>query len=370
MPGHSRHGWVISPGSAALADILANSVAVILILILVTLAYRQEQARSELERNTDITTILARQVATSVVFNDLPSSPPSVLHDYDSCDIPHDCEPMLYPILELHRGFLRIFNTNTRIYRAELLRQENAFDRYLAGLTPEAQEWIRMDIHSISEYYLVLGIMQEHGLRPRHWHYLGEHVPPLANDSLLAERIAGIVGWEDAPPGISNQEGGGIGSGGHGATAAKHRDADILPGLEGAHLGGIGVLEALNYDSLLPPSAEGRAGGSPSGNPFAPQRNRRGGSIFDRPVQPGPLGTAQQAMRLFVPNTAAAPGQGPVLQVSAENYAPLMLSYLFKLLEAAREARAFEPQQQNRWLLSLAQNPQAMAALPHFDLVR
>ena len=378
MPPRGRHSsWIISPGSAALADILANSVAVILILILVTLAYRQEQSRSELERSTDITTILAREVATSVVYNDLPSSPPSVLHDYDSCDIPHDCDLTLYPIFELRQGHLRIFNTNTRIHRAELLRRDNAFDRYLAALTPEEQQWIRMDVHSVSEYYLVLGIMQEHGLRPRHWHYLGEHAEPLANPGGLAARVDGITELQKdygASLSAAMEDGGDDWLGAW--SGRRDVSGDGPAGLEGTRLGGIGVLNELNYDSLLPPAAgRNRSSGARSGNPSAPRPGRRGGSIFDRPGQPGPLGTPRQTMRLFVPNTMPPPpGQAQVLEVAAEHYAPLMLSYLFRVLEDARAERAFNPARQNAWLLALARElhgprgMQALAALPHYEL--
>ncbi|MGI9230027.1 MAG: hypothetical protein ACR2P9_09245 [Gammaproteobacteria bacterium] len=370
MSLHSRRSSVISPGSVALADILANSVAVILILILATLVNRQEQAREELERNTDITTILARQLATSIVFNDLPSSPPSVLHDYISCNIPHDCDPMLFPVLELHQGYLRIFNTNTRIYRAELLRQHNAFDRYIAALPLPMRQGIRLDIHSVSEYYLVIGIMQEHGLWPRHWHYLGEHVPPLANDA-LAERVEGAGNPEQtSTPAVED----GQGNNRDGTASGVGEFDDSSPGLEGTRLGGAGILGNLNYDSLLPPTAmAGRSGsGSAPGDPFAPRQDRRGNSMLNRQGQPGPLGTSGQTMRLFVPNATplAQQGQSQIIRVPPEHYVSLVLSYLFKMLEAAREYQAFEPARQNQWLLRLAEDPQLIADLPHYDLVQ
>ena len=48
--------------SVALADILANSVAVILILIAVTLTVLQERADTEMRKNTEITSLLSRQL--------------------------------------------------------------------------------------------------------------------------------------------------------------------------------------------------------------------------------------------------------------------------------------------------------------------
>ena len=371
-----RQGGVISPGSVALADILANSVAVIMILILATLVSRQQQAREEMERSTDITTILSRQLATTVVFNDLPSSPPSILHDYHSCDIPHDCNPMLYPIIEMHDGFLRIFNTNTRIYRAELLRPNNAFDRYLASLDPVMREMIRLDIHSVTEYYIILGIMQEHGLRSRHWHYLGEHVPPLAG-SPLQESIAGIRSGTDEDEGLSDEDGDGEGMGLMGALSSigdgTGSGGNGPPGLEGSQLGGADVLNALNFDSLLPPTAAaGRdiGMGSRSGGPLSQQRRRRP-SIFDRGARPGPLGTRGQATRLLIPNAVVTmQQQGRPLSIPPEHYHAVVLSYLLKVLETAREFQGLELSSLNSWLGELVRDPESASNLPHYDLVQ
>lgn len=377
MSLQSRRSSVISPGSVALADILANSVAVILILILATLVYRQEQARDELERNTDVTTLLARQLASTVVFNDLPSSPPSILHDYESCAIPHDCDPTLFPVLEMHKGYLRIFNTNTLIYRAELLRQHNAFDRYLASLPPAMSQSIRLDIHSVSEYYLVLGILDEHGIRPRHWHYLGEDVPPLANSTPLAERTEGAGGPQEEEEEAALGEEDGRGNSLRGSSSPRRELADAPVGLDGVSLGGAGVMGSLNYDSLLPPAvASGLSGGRsrPSGNPFAAPRDRRGNTLRRGGGQPGPLATGQQSMRLYIPNAATtqpnATRRTQVLHVPEEYYAPLVLSYLFKLLETAREEREFKPRQQGQWLLNMLRDPQALASLPYHEIVQ
>ena len=364
---------LISPGGVALADILANSVAVILILILATLVYRQEETQKELERGTDITTILARQLATAVVWNDLPSSPPSVLHDYDSCAIPHDCDPMLLPVLELHKGFIRIFNTATRIYRAELLRQQNAFDRYLTSLTPEERAGIRLDIHSITEYYLALGIMQEHGVRPRHWHYLGEDVPPLANLSPLAERVEGLRRPEDAERHAALEDGWGRSRHGRRRGQPEQSEGADLPELEGTSLGGAGVLGALQYDSLLPPAyleARGHRRGAPN-QPFAPGAPRLGGSMLDGQGQAGALSKGSDALRLFIPNAPTGAGATRQLQIPPEDYAEVTLHYLFRLLESARETGAFEPQRQHEWLLQLAQNPRVVLdRQPHQALVQ
>ena len=69
----------ISLGGVALADILANSVAVILIMIIITITVQQKRAEDEVSQNASVTTILARQLASTIVFNDLPSSPPARL---------------------------------------------------------------------------------------------------------------------------------------------------------------------------------------------------------------------------------------------------------------------------------------------------
>ena len=240
-------------GTVALADILANSVVVILLLIVITLKIKEEQIATQRQQSHDINVLLSRQIATSVVMNDLPSSRPAILHDYNSCDIPHDCNPGLYPIIELWPRMVREYNSGLTLTREQLLRETNALDAYLVQLSPDQKRNLRIDVYGVELFYLALDILKEHQVRPYHWHFLGEHQPqpgagfelPLAeaaeqrvedNLSLLAEEL---------------QLGAAAGS------AAESLPLPVSPD-------GVNLRSAqLWRDSLLPPPWEQAMGGSP-----------------------------------------------------------------------------------------------------------
>ena len=173
-------------GGVALADILANGVVVLLVVIIITISFKKQQTEQEIEQSVEISAILARDIASSLVFNDLPSSPPAVLHHYH-CVSPggpwrneygrHDCMPWLYPIIELHPDYVREFNSGRIFSRAELLRENNELDFYLSLLSPLEKRHARLDIYAVDLYYLALSILRENGLQPSHWHFMGETAP-------------------------------------------------------------------------------------------------------------------------------------------------------------------------------------------------
>lgn len=167
-------------GGVALADILANGVVVLLVVIILTLSIRKQQAEQEIEQSAEISAILARDIASSLVFNDLPSSPPAVLHNYN-CVSPwrneyerHDCQPWLYPVIELHSTYVRELTSNRIFYKETLLQENNEFDTYLRLLPLIVRERVRADIYDLDLYYLAISIMKENGARPNHWHFVGE----------------------------------------------------------------------------------------------------------------------------------------------------------------------------------------------------
>ena len=157
----------------ALADILANSVAIVIIMIVVTLMARHEQEREKLERTEDVAVLLSRELASSFVMNALPTSPPAQLHDYVTSPLDRNPHHATMPIIELRRNFVRDHYTGRRYGRDELLRQDNAFDAYLRGLTPDQLAALRMDIYSTRLFYVAMSILKAHGHAPRHWHFLG-----------------------------------------------------------------------------------------------------------------------------------------------------------------------------------------------------
>ena len=164
-------------GTVALADILANSVVVILLLIVITLKIKEEQIATQRQQSHDINVLLSRQIATSVVMNDLPSSRPALLHDYTSCRIPHDCNPALYPIIELHPNMMREYNSGLTLSREQLLEPTNQLDSYLVQLDADNKRNIRIDVYGVELFYLVLDILKQHDINVYHWHFLGEDSP-------------------------------------------------------------------------------------------------------------------------------------------------------------------------------------------------
>ena len=195
----SKNRFIQDFGGVALADVLANGVVVLLIVIIMTISFKKQQTEKQIEQNAEISAILARDIASSLVFNDLPSSPPAILHNYH-CRQPrgpwrnyyeqHDCMPWLYPIFELHKDRLREFNSNRIFTREQLLEEDNELDAYLRLLTPAQKQRARIDIYDVGIYYLALSILRENGIQPGHWHFLGEkHRPPTGGN--LADFLGG-----------------------------------------------------------------------------------------------------------------------------------------------------------------------------------
>ena len=395
----SKSFGLLGQSGVALADILANSVAVILILIAVTLTVQQKKAQDELEQNADITTILARQLATSVVFNDLPTSPPARLHDYHSCEIPHDCNPYLYPIIEMHDGYIRIFNNNTKIYRNELLRKENAFDLYIKNLRPEEILNLRLDVYSVSEYYLTLGILKEHNASPRHWHYLGESVPPLKNQILNEERIAGQQ-QDQSSEGLDEGQSKGDSEGSNDSESSNSsnqqsqgQNPSQMP--EGTELADSDSRQSLQYDSLLPP-ADGGSSNEVSDNtneqPGGPtesessQSNKTPTTLFEAltgmmaesqgltpPEQSGQGSSGKRSMRVHVPNAGKSTGNegksSDSVNLPADEYHRVVIAYILTMLEQAHIQKTLALPQAREWLAQLAQSPESIQQLPLYPLI-
>ena len=167
-----RPGLLPSFAGVALADILANSVAIVIIMIVVTLMTRYEEERDKLEQAEDVSVLLSREIASSFVMNALPTSPPAQLHDYVTSPLDRNPQHATMPIIELHDDFVRDGYTG-RIYgRDELLLQDNELDHYLASLAPEQLAATRVDVYGIDQFYVAMSIFRKHGLSPLHWHFL------------------------------------------------------------------------------------------------------------------------------------------------------------------------------------------------------
>lgn len=165
----------------ALADILANGVAIIVIMIVVSLMIHAEQEREKLEQTEDIAVLLSREIASSLVMNSLPTSPPAVLHNYTTSPLDRSPNHATMPIIELHDKFVRNYYTGAMYPRNELLKHDNALDKYITSLTPQQLVRLRIDIYSIAQFYIAMSILKHHNHKPRHWHFLGETAGGLAS---------------------------------------------------------------------------------------------------------------------------------------------------------------------------------------------
>jgi len=236
----------------ALADILANSAAIVIIMIVVTLMARREEEEQKLEQAEDVSVLLSRELATSFVMNALPTSAPARLHDYVTWPPDRNPQHSAMPVVELHAGFLRNFYTGETYPRDELLRQDNAFDDYVAGLTADQRAAIRIDVYSIKEFYIAMSILKAHGVTPRHWHFLATGPPTASSDPvrLLAGRPR--RDRPDSEPWAGD---------GLGTSNAVRRGGRALPG-------DVSVAGAMPHDEAYPMDGlgSGRGNGGPDGD--------------------------------------------------------------------------------------------------------
>ena len=156
----------------ALADILANGVAMLIIVIVLTLNARYEQEQGQLEQVDEVSVMLSRQLATSIVMNRLSASPPARLHDYQNSPLDRVRDPKILPIVELHRDFVRDLYSGRIYAREELLLEKNALDNFLAGFSRGQRQRLRVDIYEVRLFYIAMSILKAHGISPRHWHFL------------------------------------------------------------------------------------------------------------------------------------------------------------------------------------------------------
>ncbi len=173
MSVRAQHRLFPSFAGVALADILANGVAIIIMMIVITIMIKHQQEEKRLEQVEDVAVLLSRDLATSVVMNALPTSPPARLHDYRASPLDRDPQHAIMPIIELHRDHVRNYYTGGNITRDELLLQDNALDRYIKSLTPQQLVRLRIDIYSIRLFYIVMAILKDYNHRPNHWHFVG-----------------------------------------------------------------------------------------------------------------------------------------------------------------------------------------------------
>ena len=223
----------------ALVDILANGVAMLIIVIVVTIAARMEREERHTEQADELATVMSHKFSTSLVLNSLAASPPARLHDYETSPLDLFLDPELLPILELHRGFVREFYSGTIWPRRNLLEERSGLSMWVAGFSDVQRARLRVDVYDIDQFYLVMSILREHGIPVLHWHFLTGALS-------LGEAVR-------CPPGVAAKDcpGGGV------ETPAP------LPqiALEEHGAGGLNSTEAL-MSELLPGTGRGAGGAS------------------------------------------------------------------------------------------------------------
>lgn len=155
----------------ALADILANGVAIIMLLIVVTISSKYQLEQEKLEQVDEIAQVLSRDIASSVVMNNLSASAPAVLHDYEKSAIDLDARHAIMPILQILRTGVRDYYSGHVWSREDLLLQDNSFDAYLDKLDQNQMLRVRTDVYHIDLFYIYMSILKDHKIIPRHWHF-------------------------------------------------------------------------------------------------------------------------------------------------------------------------------------------------------
>ncbi|MYF02505.1 MAG: hypothetical protein F4227_05940 [Gammaproteobacteria bacterium] len=179
----------------ALVDILANGVAVLIIVIVISIAVRAEKEERYTEKVQEIATVMTREFSTSLVLNRLAASSPAQLHDYETAEIDQIWHPEVMPVLEFHRTLVRDPYSGTVWTREQLLEKPNTLDLFLEEINESARRSIRGDIYDVGTYYLVMSILKDHGLNIWHWHFVGG-----------SGGLAGTGSAADCPPGVSCED--------------------------------------------------------------------------------------------------------------------------------------------------------------------
>ena len=160
----------------ALVDILANGVAMLIIVVVLSITTRMEREERLVERAEEVVTVMSHRLSTSLVLNSLAASPPARLHDYETSPLDAVYGPEVLPILELHRGFVREFYSGAVWTRRILLAAGNPMSAWLSGLGDAPRERIRVDIYDVDQFYVAMSIFREHGIPIRHWHFVPHRI--------------------------------------------------------------------------------------------------------------------------------------------------------------------------------------------------
>ena len=188
----------------ALVDILANGVAVLIIVIVLSIASRFEQEKEYSERIQEVAAVMTREFSTSLVLNRLAAGPPAQLHDYEHDPLDQVWDPAMMPVLEIHKNVVRDPYSGRIWHRSELLQEPNSLDAFLSEFNAFQREKIRGDFYDIGIFYLLMSILKDHAIEIRHWHFIGGM--GAAPDASLASCPPGMSAKDCVRQGASGQE--------------------------------------------------------------------------------------------------------------------------------------------------------------------
>ena len=254
LSAHAHNG-----AGVALVDILANGLAMLIIVIVLSIASRAEREERTTAQVEEVETMMSRRFSTSLVLNSLAASPPARLHDYSVSPLDQEHDPHQLPIIELHRDFVREFYTGAIWRRAELLREPNAMDAWLDGFDEERKKRLRTDVYDVAQFYLTMSILRDHGVVSRHWHFLyggglgiaqaGRCPPGVAAEDCQSGGVDGVATLPSLTPGDGSGAGGDgetwpprefSGEGGEGDGSGKSPNAQFPGGAALGAGGGVG----------------------------------------------------------------------------------------------------------------------------------
>ncbi|MBF2759812.1 MAG: hypothetical protein ISN28_06025 [Ectothiorhodospiraceae bacterium AqS1] len=271
----------------ALVDILANGVAMLIIVIVLSIATRMEREQRHAEQAEEVGTVMSHRFSTSLVLNSLAASPPAQLHDYENSPLDQAWgDPEVLPVLELHRGFVREPYSGAVWPRRLLLSERNPMHAWLSAFSEDRKRRLRIDIYDIDQFYVVMAILRDYGIVGRHWHFVPGNVS-LAG----AFRCPPGVPSRDCPHSPAENEpvelpdlARASGSGGEGEGEGEGEDeGDGWPGdgdfgSEAGSEEGAGLAPGPMPSGVVPgASAAGSMGGQSAGNAGDPNQGQAGG---------------------------------------------------------------------------------------------
>ncbi|MCY4127998.1 MAG: hypothetical protein OXG15_02020 [Gammaproteobacteria bacterium] len=187
----------------ALVDILANGVAVLIIVIVLSIASRFEQEKEYSERIQEVSAVMTREFSTSLVLNRLAAGPPATLHDYENSALDQVWDPAIMPVLEIHKDVVRDPYSGRVWHRSELLQEPNSLDAFLSEFDAFQRESVRGDFYDIGTFYLLMSILKDHSILITHWHFVG--AMGIGQEASVASCPAGMSAKDCVGLGVSDQ---------------------------------------------------------------------------------------------------------------------------------------------------------------------